>query len=88
MVLTSTVVKLKHIPSDQQAADTLSKPLDRTAFKRYADMLGLTPRDDTKKKTNSRKYRSSTSTEGRCWSRTVHKLHTEPARQVPPMRDD
>ena len=34
-------VKLQHIASDQQAADTLTKPLQRVAFKRCADLIGL-----------------------------------------------
>ena len=34
-------VKLQHVPSEKQAADTLTKPLHRVAFKRCADMLGL-----------------------------------------------
>jgi hypothetical protein len=39
-------VRLQHVPSDQQVADTLTKPLSRVAFKRCADMLGLIPRND------------------------------------------
>ena len=34
-------VSLRHIPSDQQAADALTKPLQRIAFKRCADLFGL-----------------------------------------------
>ena len=37
----ANAVKLQHIPSDSQAADTLTKPLHRVAFKRCADMIGL-----------------------------------------------
>ena len=43
-------VKLQHIPSDQQVADTLTKPLGRIAFKRCADMIGLSVREDSSKK--------------------------------------
>jgi len=39
-------VRLQHVPSDQQVADTLTKPLSRVAFKRCAGMLGLIPRND------------------------------------------
>ena len=35
------IVKLQHVPSDQQVADTLTKRLSRTAFERCADMLAL-----------------------------------------------
>jgi hypothetical protein len=43
-------VKLHHIPSEKQVADTLTKPLHRIAFKRCADALGLSQRDDKTKK--------------------------------------
>jgi hypothetical protein len=42
----ANTVRLQHIPSDSQAADTLTKPLHRVAFKRCADMLGLRERED------------------------------------------
>ena len=43
-------IKLQHIASDKQAADTLTKPLHRIAFKRCADMIGLNVREDHSKK--------------------------------------
>jgi transposase InsO family protein len=42
----ANTVRLQHIASDSQAADTLTKPLHRVAFKRCADMLGLSQRVD------------------------------------------
>jgi hypothetical protein len=39
-------VKLQYIPSEDQVADTLTKPLHRVSFKRCADMLGLSQRDN------------------------------------------
>ncbi|MGH9652262.1 MAG: Ty1/Copia family ribonuclease HI, partial [Bryobacteraceae bacterium] len=46
----SGAIKLVHIPSNEEAADTLTKPLHRVAFKRCAVMLGLVPREDNIKK--------------------------------------
>jgi hypothetical protein len=43
-------VKLQHVPSEKQAADTLTKPLHRVAFKRCADMLGLSQQEDSVKR--------------------------------------
>lgn len=51
----ANTVKLQHTSSDSQAADTLTKPLHRVAFKRCADMLGLSQRDDKMK--SQRMYR-------------------------------
>lgn len=45
----ANAVKVQHISSDSQAADTLTKPLRRVAFKRCADMLGLSQREDRPK---------------------------------------
>jgi len=42
----SSAVKLAYIPSNEQAADTLTKPLHRVAFKRCAEMLGLVPHEE------------------------------------------
>jgi hypothetical protein len=43
-------IKLQHIPSEKQVADTLTKPLHRVIFKRCADMLGLSQPEDRVKK--------------------------------------
>jgi hypothetical protein len=43
-------VKLQHIASNEQTADTMTKPLHRVTFKRCAEMLGLVPREDKVKK--------------------------------------
>ena len=45
----ASTLTLQHIPSSSQVADTLTKPLARVAFKRCADMLGLSQRDDEAK---------------------------------------
>ena len=37
----ANAMKLQHVSSGRQVADTLTKPLPRVAFKRCADMLGL-----------------------------------------------
>ena len=42
----ANTVKVHHTSSATQAADTLTKPLLRVAFKRCADMLGLSQRQD------------------------------------------
>ena len=42
----ANTVKVQHTSSATQAADTLTKPLLRVAFKRCADMLGLSERQD------------------------------------------
>ena len=45
----ANAVKVQHTSSENQAADTLTKPLHRVAFKRCADMLGLSQREDKAK---------------------------------------
>ena len=45
----ANTVQLQHIASSSQVADTLTKPLQRVAFKRCADLLGLSQREDTAK---------------------------------------
>ena len=45
----ANAVKLQHVSSEHQVADTLTKPLQRVAFKRCADMLGLSQRVDDMK---------------------------------------
>ena len=45
----ANTLTLQHIASSSQVADTLTKPLARVAFKRCADMLGLSQRDDKAK---------------------------------------
>ena len=45
----ANTVKVQHTSSATQAADTLTKPLLRVAFKRCADMLGLSERQDQAK---------------------------------------
>ena len=39
--IAASTSKLQHVSSGRQVADTLTKPLPRVAFKRCADMLGL-----------------------------------------------
>ena len=45
----ANAVKVQHTSSENQAADTLTKPLHRVAFKRCADMLGLSQREEKAK---------------------------------------
>ena len=71
-------VKLQHVPSEKQIADTLTKPLLRVAFKRCADMLGLSQHDSDAKK---QKTSTQLAHRGRCWSTTAHDLRTRPPRE-------
>ena len=45
----ANAVKVQHTSSENQAADTLTEPLHRVAFKRCADMLGLSQREEKAK---------------------------------------
>ena len=44
------VVKLKYVPTEEQVADVLTKPLARVKFEYFRDKLGLVRKDLSQKR--------------------------------------